>query len=77
MYILCFKLLFRILSYIWWNETFFCLESRVGGWVDGLRSPEDMELAVEEAEDVSQNPNFEPSTPTAIPSALSRSQTKT
>ena len=51
-------------------------ESKVGGWVTGLRSPEDVELEVEEAEDISGDPSIGPGTP-STPSAMNKSQTKT
>jgi len=48
-------------------------ESKVGGWVSGLRSPEDVELEVEDAEDISGDPSIGPGTP-RTPSAMTKSK---
>ena len=63
-----FVVFYKIIFYI------FFVESKVGGWVSGLRSPEDVELEVEEAEDISRGPHR--GTP-STPSAMTKSQTKT
>ena len=47
----------------------------MGGWVTGLRSPVDVELEVEEAEDISGDPSIGPVTP-STPSAMDKSQTR-
>ena len=52
------------------------VESKVGGWVTGLRSPEDVELEIEEVENISGDPSIGPGTP-STPSAMTKSQTKT
>jgi hypothetical protein len=52
------------------------VESKVGGWVSGLRSPEDVELEVEEAEDISRNRRISSRTP-STPSSMTNSQTQT
>ena len=56
----------------------FCVYAgaKVGGWVHGLRSPEEVDLEIEEAEDVSQDQNFGPGSP-ITPSEMTKSQTKT
>ena len=65
-----FVVFYKIIFYI------FFVESKVGGWVSGLRSPEDVELEVEEAEDISRDPHISRGTP-STPSAMTTSQTKT
>ena len=52
------------------------IESKVGGWVSGLRGPDDGELEIEEVEDISRDPSIGPGTPTT-PSAMTKSQAKT
>ena len=54
----------------------YIVESKVGGWVSGLRSPEDVELEVEEAEDISRDLHLGPGTP-STPSGMTKSQKKT
>ena len=58
------------------NSIFVHIESKVGGWVSGLRGPDDGELEIEEVEDISRDPSIGPGTPTT-PSAMTKSQAKT
>ena len=58
------------------NSIFTQIESKVGGWVSGLRGPDDGELEIEEVEDISRDPSIGPGTPTT-PSAMTKSQAKT
>ena len=58
------------------NSFFTHIESKVGGWVSGLRGPDDGELEIEEVEDISRDPSIGPGTPTT-PSAMTKSQAKT
>ena len=79
-----FSALCSILFFIFLSSTFFLqkvysillVESKVGGWVTGLRSPEDVELEIEEVENISGDPSIGPGTP-STPSAMTKSQTKT
>ena len=76
---LCYSSFFiSFIFYVLFYKLNFILivESKVGGWVTGLRSPEDVELEIEEVENISGDPSIGPGTP-STPSAMTKSQTKT